>query len=211
MWMLVACLQVCWDSASRVWRCGACVWCYCLAGRPGREESASAKYQPASKPAPRRYSTGVPVVQILRRSTSRALITSHRKMFVECWGLGLRCTQRAYANRQTAPYPVPSHPSLRVNKVAFASHTQVTKLQGRDKKVVFPLKVKVGCAHLHVSRLRPQASTSSLGHSRGRFVQARPAMCPATSRCQAQTKQATNPTAVIHHTPCHTMLACKGC
>ena len=41
----------------------------------------------------------------------------------------------------------------------------------------------------HVSSLRPQASTSSPGHSRGRFVQAPPAMCPATFSCQAQAQQ----------------------
>ncbi|PNW76567.1 hypothetical protein CHLRE_11g467697v5 [Chlamydomonas reinhardtii] len=36
-------------SASRVWRCGVSVWCYRLAGRPEREECASANFQPASK------------------------------------------------------------------------------------------------------------------------------------------------------------------
>ena len=56
---------------------------------------------------------------------------------------------------------------------------------------------KVGCAHATslLSSLRPQASTSSPGHSRGRFVQARPAMRPATSRCQAQAQPAINRTA----------------
>ena len=50
---------------------------------------------------------------------------------------------------------------------------------------------KVGCAH--AKSLVEAASvygTSSPGHSRGRFVQARPAMHAATSRCQAQAQPA---------------------
>ena len=46
------------------------------------------------------------------------------------------------------------------------------------------------------SSLRPQASTSSPGHSRGRFVQARPAMHPAAACCEGQAQQATNQTAM---------------
>ena len=49
-----------------------------------------------------------------------------------------------------------------------------------------------GLSPRQVARLRPQTSTSTPGHSWGRFVQARPAMRPATSRCQAQAQQATN-------------------
>ena len=47
-WTLVTFLQVRCGSASRVWRCGVSVWCYRLAGRPEREECASANFQPAS-------------------------------------------------------------------------------------------------------------------------------------------------------------------
>ena len=54
--------------------------------------------------------------------------------------------------------------------------------------------------------LRPQLSCRSIGsrrfqycliYSRGRFVQAPPAMCPAASRCQAQAQQATSRTATL--------------
>ena len=47
----------------------------------------------------------------------------------------------------------------------------------------------------HISSLRPHASTSSPGRSRGRFVQTRPAMRPAKSRCQAQAQPSINQTA----------------
>ena len=43
--------------------------------------------------------------------------------------------------------------------------------------------------------LSAQASTSSPGHNRSLFVQARPAMRPATSRCQAQAQPAMSQTA----------------
>ena len=50
-------LSVSWllCAATLLHKCGVvvcvCVWCYRLAGRPEREECASADYQPASKPA----------------------------------------------------------------------------------------------------------------------------------------------------------------
>ena len=59
---------------------------------------------------------------------------------------------------------------------------------------------KLGYAHatsLVLYSLRPQASTiiSRTYGGRGRFVQARPAMRPATSRCQAQAQPVINQTA----------------
>ena len=52
----------------------------------------------------------------------------------------------------------------------------------------------------------PQASTSSPRHSWGRFVQARPTMCPVASRCQAQRSTSTaikelNSRKSSHNTP----------
>ena len=68
--------------------------------------------------------------------------------------------------------------------VAVPCNMHAVRLHSKKGKVT---SGKSGLSH--VSSLRPQASTSSPGHSRGRFVQAPPAMCPATFSCQAQAQQ----------------------
>ena len=88
-------MRLCLASVA-LWRCGVvAVWCYHLAGRPEREECASANFQPASNSS----------VQQLRRSTSRALLLPCRcQLCAICWVLGIRCTLRDFTN---LPYHCP--------------------------------------------------------------------------------------------------------
>ena len=64
--------------------CGVYACSFRLAGRPEREECASANIQPASNLS----------VQLLQRSTSRALMHCRRKLFSMSWSLRISCTLR---------------------------------------------------------------------------------------------------------------------
>ena len=73
----------------------SCAVQHCTAaGRPEREECASANFQPASNSS----------VQELRRSTSRALLPCRCQLCAICWVLGISCTLRDFTN---LPYHCP--------------------------------------------------------------------------------------------------------